>query len=70
MIERRCHKCGCKLGSWDEMLTEAFKTYDICEQCFCDIYNMDKDALRVRMTRYFGMRPCMGKKAFKREGEE
>ena len=58
--DRECHKCGRKMNTWDIRLTKAFKSYDTCEQCFCDIYDMDKDAFRNRMENYFGMRPCMG----------
>lgn len=58
MNERKCHKCGGKMNSWDVKLSKAFKTYDTCEKCFCEIYDMDKDDFRARMSRYFGIRPC------------
>lgn len=59
-LDRYCHKCNMQMNSWDAKLTNAFKTYDTCEKCFCKIYDMDKDAFRKRMEDYLGIRPCMG----------
>ena len=59
-VTRSCHKGGKKMNTWDARLTKTFKTFDTCEQCFCDIYDMDKGAFRNRMEDYFGMRPCKG----------
>ena len=59
-IEAYCHKCGTQMNTWDMRLTKAFKTRNTCEECFCDIYDMDKDAFRDRMENYFDMRPCKG----------
>lgn len=60
MTDRCCHKCGKQMNTWDVRLTKTFKVFDTCEDCFCDIYDMDKDAFRERMEDYLGMRPCKG----------
>lgn len=59
-VNQKCHKCGQQMNTWDVRLTKTFKTYPTCEDCFCRIYDMDKDAFRHRMEDYLGMRPCKG----------
>ena len=48
------------MNSWDKRLTNTFKVVNTCERCFCDIYDMDKDAFRKQMEDFFDMRPCQG----------
>lgn len=48
------------MNTWDMKLTKTFKTYNICEACFCKIYDMEKDAFRDTMENYYGLRPCKG----------
>ncbi len=48
------------MNSWDKRLTNTFKVVGTCECCFCDIYDMDKDAFRKQMEDFFDMRPCQG----------
>ena len=56
----KCQQCGSKMNSWDIRLTKTFKTVNTCESCFCNIYDMDRDAFRNQMKDFFGMRPCPG----------
>ena len=60
LLDEYCHKCGSQMNSWDKRLTNTFKVVDTCERCFCDIYDMDKDAFRKQMEDFFDMRPCQG----------
>ena len=60
MLNRYCHICGSHMTSWDGKLTQAFHAKDTCEQCFLQIYDMEKDAFRDRMENYMGLRPCIG----------
>ncbi len=55
-----CSKCRKKMNSWDKRLTKTFKVRNHCENCFCDIYDMDQEAFRKEMENFFGMRPCQG----------
>lgn len=48
------------MNTWDCRLSSTFKTYDTCEECFCSIYGMDKNAFRQRMEDYLDIRPCKG----------
>lgn len=59
-LDEYCHKCNCQMNTWDNRLTKTFKVKNTCEKCFCDIYDMDKEAFRARMEDFFGMRPCQG----------
>ncbi len=59
-LDETCYKCGAQMNTWDMKLTKTFKTYNICEACFCKIYDMDKDAFRDTMENYYGLRPCKG----------
>lgn len=59
-MKETCQKCGKPMNTWDKRLTKTFKTCPTCEECFCKIYDMDKDAFRGRMEDYLGMRPCKG----------
>lgn len=58
--DRFCVDCGEQMNTWDVRLTKTFKVRDTCERCFCRIYDLDQDAFRERMERFFGMRPCRG----------
>jgi len=55
-----CRSCGRQMNTWDMRLTKTFKVYNTCEDCFCQIYDMSKDAFRARMEDYLGLRPCKG----------
>lgn len=57
---KNCHLCQKMLNTWDERLYKTFRSYPTCEECYCKIYDMDKNAFRKRMEDYFGMRPCKG----------
>lgn len=59
-LDAYCHKCENQMNSWDMKLTKAFKTKNTCENCFCKIYDMDKDKFRDAMEDFFGIRPCQG----------
>lgn len=59
-LKETCHKCGEQMNTWDMRLTKTFKTYNTCENCFCKIYDMDRDAFRRHMEEYLDMRPCKG----------
>lgn len=60
LLDEYCHKCGSQMNSWDKRLTNTFKVVDTCERCFCNIYDMDRDAFRRQMEDFFDMRPCQG----------
>lgn len=59
-VDENCHKCGGQMNSWDMRLTKTFKVKNTCEQCFCNIYDMDQDSFRNKMEDFFGIRPCQG----------
>lgn len=48
------------MNSWDKRLTNTFKIENTCENCFCKIYDMDKDSFRNAMEDFWGIRPCQG----------
>lgn len=59
-LNEYCHKCNSRMNSWDMRLTKTFKTYNTCEKCFCEIYDMDRDSFRSNMEDFWGIRPCQG----------
>lgn len=59
-LNKNCYYCGSRMNSWDNRLTKTFKTHDCCEECFCKIYGMKKDAFRKTMEEFWGIRPCQG----------
>lgn len=59
-LDEYCHRCNAQMNTWDMRLTKTFKVKNTCENCFCDIYDMDRDAFRTRMEDFFGIRPCQG----------
>lgn len=56
-----CHICGNKINSWDKRCnkTLAYKKVT-CEKCMAKEYDLEVDAFRSRLERFFGMRPCIG----------
>ena len=57
-----CPLCGREMNTWDEKVAKAlgYQTYQVCEDCICKEYDVDKDSLRDQMEHFFGMRPCKG----------
>ena len=60
LLNEYCNKCGSQMNSWDKRLTNTFKIENTCENCFCKIYDMDKDSFRNAMEDFWGIRPCQG----------
>lgn len=60
MTEEKCHKCGGVVNSWDKRLTKTFKVKNTCENCFCKVYDLNKEDFRKTMENFFDMRPCQG----------
>lgn len=59
-LNEYCYKCNKQMNSWDMRLTKTFNVKNICEKCFCKIYDMDIEVFRDKMEDFFGMRPCQG----------
>lgn len=59
-LDEYCCWCNAQMNTWDMRLTKTFKVKNTCENCFCEIYDMDRDAFRTRMEDFFGIRPCQG----------
>lgn len=61
MSETECRLCSKRLNRWDRRLSKtlAYKQ-PLCEACIAAEYDMEKEALRARMERYFDIRPCQG----------
>ena len=60
-LDEECNVCGRRLNSWDKRVSKALAYKEPnCEKCIAEEYDMDVDALRARMERYFDIRPCMG----------
>lgn len=59
-LDEKCNKCGSQMNSWDMRLTKTFKIVNTCENCLCEIYDMDKNSFRQSMEEFFDMRPCKG----------
>lgn len=59
-LNEKCYTCNRRMNSWDKRLTKAFKVRNTCEDCFCSIYDLDKEVFRGTMEDYFGIRPCQG----------
>ena len=60
LLNEYCHKCSGQMNSWDMRLTKTFGAKNTCENCFCQIYDMDKDTFRASMEDFFDIRPCQG----------
>lgn len=61
ILDKYCPICEKQLNSWDARCSKAlaYKT-PICETCIAKEYDIEVSALRSKMERVFGMRPCMG----------
>lgn len=60
-LEETCNNCGSQINSWDKRISKTLAyRYPNCEKCIAEEYDMSVEALRDRMERFFGMRPCMG----------
>ena len=59
-LDEYCEDCGRQMNSWDKRLSKTFKVRNTCEECFCRIYDTDKNYFRSKMERYWGLRPCQG----------
>jgi len=57
-----CPTCGREMNTWDERVAKAlgYLKYQVCEDCICKEYSIDKNDLRDKMENFFGMRPCKG----------
>ena len=57
-----CPLCGQELNSWDVRCSKSVRylDYQICENCLCKEYDMEKEEFRDRMEAYFEIRPCRG----------
>ena len=60
-LDETCNNCDTRINSWDKRISKvlAYK-YPCCESCIAKEYDMDIEALRDRMERYLGIRPCLG----------
>lgn len=59
-LNENCSGCGGQMNSWDKRLTKTFKVKNTCENCFCQIYDLDREVFRRKMEDFFGIRPCQG----------
>lgn len=61
LLDKYCNCCNKQLNTWDVRCSKALAYKNpVCEQCISKEYDIDVDALRAKMERVFGMRPCMG----------
>ena len=60
-LDEYCHCCGRQLNSWDARCSKALAYKNkLCENCIANEYDIEAEALRAKLERVFGMRPCMG----------
>lgn len=61
LLDEKCNCCERQLNSWDKRVSKALAyQYPCCERCIAAEYDMETEALRVRMEHYLGIRPCLG----------